>query len=524
MICRSCIAAFYPVEESHLFVGDDVRADVSYACPLCREQEQKWERERGRGGGRCDGGRGWSGSGGGTCLRRDWVEALAEQHARDIENRAKKEAAAAAADARGGLRGNRRSGGAATATATAGALVAVFEENAERDGGRRGRRGAGGGGGRGGTGGRGGAAGRNGSNKSSKMKDTTDDEARRRLDYMENDDLDDNVGPEQWERQLTNFKRQLDEGAFKGGNFEMELDGADLKKDVEDDGTPWIFFEQVCASQRDEIKLRAMQCMYTHLNNLPMAVINSCPQVSLARRLRMYITNIRGHRRWKDVRFDEFAPPTQQGRPKKARTIPELLSRARDRNGGGGGGEVNGGASHRAVDYNPMTTLPWVREAWPSGYMGYVGTKTCQSHKSVRKLNDEAEEVYRAAASSGEEPKLGAKLLSEIRLMLYAPEPTTGKFTTSHPHLGGVDGIRRRSHHRARPLAHEREPKASSAGRFFPGGDRVLLSGAHQAHAGRGKASAGGAHGVVALRRHRRSGGGDASHGYQDAQVRNLRE
>lgn len=217
---------------------------------------------------------------------------------------------------------------------------------------------------------------------------------------------------------------------------------------------------QVCASKMDEVKLQAMQIFYLNLN-LPMVILNSCPRVSLSRRLRLYITNIRGHKSWKDVDFDEFAPPTPPNRP-KVRTLTELLQRIRDENdaagsavvaalpNAGGGGDAAGagaGAGLRGgwagdndglFQGNPRSPPlpPWVNQAWPAGYLSYVCTKTCQSYESIRRHIDESDQVYRSAVENGErDPKLGAKLLAEVRLMSYIPDPQTGKFSTIPIHV-----------------------------------------------------------------------------------------
>lgn len=218
----------------------------------------------------------------------------------------------------------------------------------------------------------------------------------------------------------------------------------------------------------DEVKLKAMQIFYKNLN-LPMVILNSCPRVSLARRLRLYITNIRGHASWKGVRFDEFAPPAPPNRP-KTRTLPELLQRIRDDSDAAGSAATaalpNAGADGDAVgaagaagtglragvdlrggwaagddglfrgDSRPPPLPPWVHQAWPAGYLSYVCTKTCQSYESIRRHIDECDRVYSAAVENGErDPKLGAKLLAEVRLMSYVPDPRTGKFSTMPIHV-----------------------------------------------------------------------------------------
>ena len=56
----------------------------------------------------------------------------------------------------------------------------------------------------------------------------------------------------------------------------------------------------------------------------------------------------------------------------------------------------------------------WVAQAWPSGYLGYICTKQCQSGASVRRVNDELDHP---------DALLPQKLLAECRLFLYAPNP-----------------------------------------------------------------------------------------------------
>lgn len=203
-----------------MFLDEEAVPGASYRCPMCRHGEPP------RAGEAKD-----------TRLRRDWVAALTSQDAQDRKHRLKKEAAAP-----GGGRGGRANGKGK-------------HSNGERQGGQGGQGGAAGGGGSEGGGAAalslvgGGAGGKEKARGGSKKKNSGRAAApvdERVLDHMENDGLEDNVGPEQWERQLRDFKRQVDMGDGEGvRRFEMVLDGADLKDDLPDNGAPWVFFEQV---------------------------------------------------------------------------------------------------------------------------------------------------------------------------------------------------------------------------------------------------------------------------------------
>lgn len=216
VICKSCVSAFYPEEEPDLFLEEEAVPGFSYRCPMCRQGEPR------RAGEARD-----------TRLRRDWVAALASQDAQDRKHRLKKEATAAAAAAAGwwGGRANGRGkhsdgGGAGGAGGTEGAGAAALSL-------------VGGGAGVG-------SNARGGSKERHSGRGVAALAEERVLDHTEDDGLEDDVGPAQWERQLRDFKRRIDAGDDQGvRRFELALDGAALKDDLPDNGAPWIFFEQV---------------------------------------------------------------------------------------------------------------------------------------------------------------------------------------------------------------------------------------------------------------------------------------
>jgi hypothetical protein len=97
VICRKCIARFYPEEERLLFDGEEVVAGAKYRCPLCRHGEHGKKPRR-------------AGEAIDTLLRPEWAESLAAQDALDREHRARKEDRVKA-EAQGAARGAKGAGG-----------------------------------------------------------------------------------------------------------------------------------------------------------------------------------------------------------------------------------------------------------------------------------------------------------------------------------------------------------------------------------------------------------------------------